>query len=79
MTKTEVIKLELYFWRAQFRWGWIGALVFLLLIFYGAPRVQTGWNVVGLGLAVLTASGFGVLAYRAHRHIGGLIEQLGNE
>ncbi len=79
MAKTEVIKLELDFWRAQFRWGWIGALVFLLLLFYGVPRAQTAWNMVGLGFAALMAIGFGTMAYRAHRHIRGLIDQRGKE
>ena len=79
MTKTEVIQLELHFWQMQLRWGWIGALVFLLLLFYGAPQVQTGWNMVGLIFAAVMASGFGVMAYRAQRHIRGLIEQLGKE
>lgn len=79
MTKTDVIKLELHFWREQFRWGWIGALVFLILLFYGVPRVQTAWNMAGLGFAVLMATGSGTMAYRAHRHISGLIEQLGKE
>jgi len=79
MTKTDVIKLELHFWRVQFRWGWIGALVFLILLFYGVPCVQTVWNIAGLGFAVLMATGFGTMAYRAHRHIRVLIEQLGKE
>lgn len=79
MTKIDVIKLELHFWREQFRWGWIGTLVFLILFFYGAPRVQTAWNMGGLGFAGLMAAGFGTMAYRAHHHIRELLEQLGKE
>ncbi len=78
MTKTDVIKLELYFWRTQFRWGWIGALVFLSLLFYGAPRAQSTWNIAGVVFGLVMAGVSGAMASRAHRHIRRLIDQLGN-
>jgi len=76
MTKADIIKLELNVWSVQFRWGWIGVLVFLGLLFYGVPRVQSQWNVAGIVLSLVMACVFGMLAYRAHRHIQQLLDQL---
>ena len=59
-------------------WGWIGALVFLILLFYGVPRVQSMWNIAGMVFGLVMTCVSGAMAYRAHRHIRRLIDQLGN-